>query len=160
MAHGSVSAIIAAPSAAVFDLLHDYNRRLEWDTLLRAAYLTDGHTAAGKGVSSVCVGRRSLGSLTFETIYVTFERPHRAAVKLLNAPPFFEAWAASIRHQDISAQESRITYTFHFTVKPRLLRPLLDPLMERIFRWETQRRLRALQQYFLREATPASEPQR
>jgi ribosome-associated toxin RatA of RatAB toxin-antitoxin module len=148
MAHGSVSAIIPAPSHAVFDLLHDYSRRLEWDTLLRAAYLTDGHTVAGKGVTSVCVGRRSLGSLTFQTVYVTFERPTRAAVKLVNAPRWFETWAATIQHQDLSAQQSRLTYTFHFTVKPRLLRPLLDPLMERIFRWETQKRLRALQRYF------------
>jgi FAD/FMN-containing dehydrogenase len=152
MAHGSVSAIIPAPSRAVFDLLHDYSRRLEWDTLLRAAYLTDGHTVAGKGVTSVCVGRRSLGGLAFKTVYVTFERPTRAAVKLVNAPPWFETWAATIQHQELSAQESRLTYTFHFTVKPRVLRPLLDPLMGRIFRWETQKRLRALQHYFARRA--------
>lgn len=157
MAHGSLSAIIPAPGEAVFDLLHDYRRRLEWDTLLRAAYLTDGHTAAGKGVSSVCVGRRSLGSLAFKTVYVTFERPSRAAVKLVNAPPFFAAWAATIQHQDLPAQQSRLTYTFHFTVKPRLLRPLLDPLMERIFRWETQQRLRALQRYFARVAAAPRE---
>jgi hypothetical protein len=152
MGHGSVSAIIPAPSHAVFDLLHDYSRRLEWDTLLRAAYLTDGHTAAGKGVTSVCVGRRSLGGLAFKTIYVTFERPTRAAVKLVNTPAWFETWAATIQHHELSAQESRITYTFHFTVKPRVLRPLLDPLMERVFHWETQKRLRALQHYFARRA--------
>jgi hypothetical protein len=153
MAHGSVSATIPAPSAAVFDLLHDYGRRLEWDTLLRAAYLDDGHTVAGKGATSVCVGRRSLGGLAFKTVYVTFERPTRAAVKLVNAPLFFETWAASIQHQDLSAQESRIIYTFHFLVKPRLLRPLLDPLVERVFRWETAKRLRALQLHFARETT-------
>jgi hypothetical protein len=152
VAHGSVSAIIPAPSHAVFDLLHDYSRRLEWDTLLRAAYLTDGHTAAGKGVTSVCVGRRSLGSLAFKTIYVTFERPTRAAVKLVNAPAWFETWAATIQHQDLSPQASRITYTFHFTARPRALRPLLDPLMERVFRWETEKRLIALQRFFARPA--------
>ncbi len=152
MAHGSISAIIPAPSQAVFDLLHDYNRRLEWDTLLRAAYLEDGHTQAGKGVTSVCIGRRSLGSLTFKTIYVTFEPPTRAAVKLVNTPPWFASWAATIQHQDLAAQESRITYTFHFTVKPRLLQPMLDPLLERIFAWETQRRLRALRAYFTHRA--------
>lgn len=141
MAHGCVSAVIPAPSAAVFDLLHDYDRRLEWDTLLSAAYLADGHTAAGKGVTSVCVGRRSLGGLAFKTVYVTFERPSRAAVKLVNAPAFFATWAASIQHQDLPGGASRISYTFHFTARPRLLRPLLDPLMERIFRWETQKRL-------------------
>jgi hypothetical protein len=37
MAHGEVTEIIPAPSQAVFDLIHDYSRRLEWDTLLQAA---------------------------------------------------------------------------------------------------------------------------
>lgn len=48
MAHGEFTEIIPAPSRAVFDLIHDYSRRLEWDTLLRAAYLDDGHTVAAK----------------------------------------------------------------------------------------------------------------
>jgi hypothetical protein len=56
------STIIPARNEAVFDLLHDYARRLEWDTLLRAAYLEGGQTAAGKG-SPRCVGRRLPGSI-------------------------------------------------------------------------------------------------
>ena len=147
MPHGEASAIIPAPSAAVFDLLHDYTRRLEWDTLLQAAYLEGGQTAAGKGVTSVCVGRRSLGSIALKTIYVTFERPTLAAVKMVNAPPFFESWAASIRHEDIAEHASRITYKFHFTTKPHYLRFILDPVMERIFFWETRKRLQALAKY-------------
>ena len=47
MRRGQVSAVIPAPAGDVFDLIHDYSRRLEWDTLLRAAYLDDGFTAAG-----------------------------------------------------------------------------------------------------------------
>src|SRR5438477_170169 len=47
MAHGEVSAIVPAPAADVFDLVHDYERRLTWDTLLSAAYLTGGATRAG-----------------------------------------------------------------------------------------------------------------
>ena len=34
MPHGSVTETIPAPSSEVFRLLHDYDRRLEWDTLL------------------------------------------------------------------------------------------------------------------------------
>ncbi len=150
MAHGRVAAVMPASSAAVFDLLHDYDRRLEWDTLLRAAYLAGGHTAAGKGVTAVCVGRRSLGGLVFETVYVTFERPARAAVRLVNRVPWFETWAASIQHRDLPSGESQLIYTFHFTVKPRRLRFILDPLLERIFHWETRRRLRALQRFLSR----------
>ncbi len=150
MAHGEVSEIIPAPSSAVFDLIHDYARRLEWDTLLRAAYLDDGHAVAGKGVTSVCVGRRSLGGIALKTVYVTFDRPTLAAVKMVNSPAFFQSWAASIHHEDISDHESRITYKFHFTTKPRLLQFILDPIIERVFLWETKKRLQALRAFFAR----------
>ena len=153
MAHGEVSETLPVPSVVAFDLLHDYARRLEWDTLLQAAYLEQGATVAGKGVTSVCVGRRSLGGIALRTIYVTFERPTVAAVKMVNAPPFFQMWAASIHHQDISEHESRITYKFHFTTRPQLLRWLLDPLMELIFGWETRKRLQALKTYLRHNLT-------
>lgn len=148
MAHGVVTELIPAPSSAVFDLLHDYARRLEWDTLLQAAYLEAGATCAAKGVTSVCVGRGTLGGIALKTIYVSFERPKVAAVKMVNAPPFFHSWAASIHHEEVSAHESRITYQFHFTTKPPLLQFILDPLLKRVFVWETQKRLQALKAFF------------
>ena len=150
MPHGEVSAISPAPSHAVFDLLHDYSRRLEWDTLLRAAYLDNGSTVPGQGVTSVCVGRRSLGGIALKTVYVTFERPTLAAVKMINAPPFFRSWAASIHHEELSPVESRVTYKFHFTTKPSILWFILDPLMQRVFVWETRKRLQALKGFFSR----------
>jgi hypothetical protein len=148
MAHSEISEVIPAPSSAVFDLVHDYTRRLEWDTLLQAAYLEDGAKVAGKGVTAVCVGRKSLGSIALKTVYVTFERPTLAAVKMMNAPVFFQSWAASIRHEDISAHESRLTYKFHFSTRPLLLRFVLEPIVERLFGWETRKRLRALKGFF------------
>jgi len=147
MAHSEISEVIPASSSAVFDLLHDYKRRLEWDTLLQAAYLEDGAVVAAKGVTAVCVGRKSLGSIALKTVYVTFEPPTLAAVKMVNKPLFFESWGASIRHEDISAGESRLTYKFQFTARPAFLRFLLEPVMERIFAWETRKRLRALRAF-------------
>src|SRR5262249_45996692 len=131
-----------------FDLLHDYRRRLEWDTLLQAAYLEDGAGVAAKGVIAVCVGRKALGGIALKTVYVTFARPTLAAVRMVNTSVFFHSWAASIRHEDISAHESRLTYKFHFTTRPHCLRFVLDPLLERIFIWETRKRLRALKAFF------------
>jgi ribosome-associated toxin RatA of RatAB toxin-antitoxin module len=150
MAHGQASEIIPSPSHAVFDLVHDYTRRLEWDTLLQAAYLDGGDAVADKGVTAVCVGRRSLGGIALRTVYVSFDRPKVAAIKMVNAPAFFRSWAASIRHENISDHESRITYQFHFATKPRILQFILDPIMERVFLWETRRRLRALKAFFMR----------
>ena len=150
MAHGEVSEVIPAPSHAVFDLIHDYSRRLEWDTLLRAAYLTGGHTEARKGATSLCAGRWSICRIALETVYITFDRPTVAAVKMVNRPPFFQAWAASIHHEDISATESRVTYKFQFTTRPRFLRWMLDPMLARVFVRETRKRLRALEAHFAR----------
>lgn len=149
MAHGEVSEIIPASCEAVFDLVHDYGRRLEWDTLLQAAYLADGFTAVGLGAATVCVGRRSLGGMALKTVYVSFQRPSVAAVKMVNKPPFFQTWAASIRHEAIDQHSSRITYKFHFTARPRFLRFILEPVMQQLFLWETRKRLRALKGFFL-----------
>ncbi len=148
MAHGEVSEMIPASCEVVFDLVHDYGRRLEWDTLLQAAYLADGHTAVGVGTTTVCVGRRSLGGIALKTVYVSWQRPSVAAVKMVNKPPFFQSWAASIRHEAIAPDASRITYKFHFTSRPRFLRFVVEPVMQQIFLWETRKRLQALQKFF------------
>ena len=149
---GVVSRVIPASSAEVFDLLHDYDRRLQWDTLLSAAYLEEGFTQAGLGATSVCIGRRGLRAFALRTIYVSYERPKVAAVKLVNAPPLFARWAASIRHVDLEPGRSRCTYKFSFRAKPAVLRGLIEPVLLRIFTRETARRLEALEGWFNRTA--------
>jgi len=150
MLHGSISVEMPAGSVVVFDLLHDYGKRLEWDTLLSDAYLTDGHTQAALGVTSVCVGRRWIGKLALKTVYVSFERPRLAAVKMVNSPPFFQTWAASIHHRDVDPGSSILTYTWTFSARPRCLAWLIEPVMGTVFQQETQKRLLALQSYLLK----------
>jgi hypothetical protein len=147
MNHGAVPLEMPASSGEVFDLLHDYNRRLEWDTLLSAAYLADGHERAELGATCVCVGRSILGRIALKTVYVTFDRPRLAAVKMVNSPPLFASWAASIRHDDLGPASSRLTYTWSFAARPRWLAWLLEPIMGRIFQWETRKRLKALRDF-------------
>ncbi len=126
-----------------FDRVHDYDRRLSWDTLLREAY-TEGGVAPGVGVVAVCTGRWFVGGLCFRTEYVSYRRGEVAAVKLVNRPAFFDQWAASIRHEPLGPNRSRIVYTLSFSARPRLLAWLLEPWMALAFRVETARRLRAL----------------
>ena len=149
MPTGTVTEEILASSAEVFALLHDYARRLDWDTLLSAARLEDGATQAGLGVESTCVGKPSLGGLALRTRYVAFRPPELAAVEMVNRPPFFASFAASIRHQDTGPASSLVTYRFTFQARPRFLRSLLHPVMAAIFRAETRKRLAALQRYFV-----------
>lgn len=133
-------------SAAVFALLHDYDRRLEWDTLLKEARLTRGCDRAEKDATSLCVGKPFFGLIGVETRYVSFHPGEVAAVKLVNSPPFFGDFAASIRHRD-NDEGSTATYQFRFAAKPRFLAWLLEPIMLRALRKETAKRLDALAEF-------------
>ena len=156
MPHGCVNEVIPAPASDVFRLLHDYDRRLEWDTLLQEAYLTDGFQEAQVGATSVCRGRKYLGGVALKTEYVSFRPSELAAVKMVNRPPFFDTFAATIRHQPISDSSSSIEYKYNFTARPKWLRFLLHPIMKTIFALETRKRLRALRRYFERHPTNAT----
>ncbi len=141
--HIVVTQVLPASCEKVFDTVHDYRHRLEWDTLLRRAY-TVGDAAPNRDVVAVCTAKWWLGGYSFRTRYVSFDPPRVAAIKLESRPPFFASWAASIRHAPVGADSSSATYTMTFTVRPRLLAPLLEPIARAMFRRETQRRLRAL----------------
>ena len=151
MPSATVSHLMPCSSAVVFELLHDYDRRLEWDTLLSAAYLAEGHTVAQRGAVSTCVGRAAVGSLALTTEYVSFDAPRLAAVKMIRGPWLFERWAASLKHEDLADGNSRITYAWQFSTRPWVLHWLLEPVVNRVFYWETRKRLRALRAFFAKE---------
>lgn len=146
MPSATVSQAMPCDAASVFQLLHNYSRRLDWDTLLRKARLTQGHTVATKGATSLCVGRPLFGLIGIETRYVTFTPGVVAAVTMINHPPFFKSFVASIRHED-TAQGSIATYKFQFMARPAILRWILHPVMLYILRRETVKRLQALASY-------------
>ncbi len=136
-----------ASADAVFDLIHDYDRRLEWDSLLREAYVEPPFERAEKGAVTMCRGKWLVGGISVQTVYVSFERGKVAAVKLTNRPPFFDTFAASIRHSDQGDGTSLVRYKFRFTARPRFLRVLLEPLMLYLLQFETRKRLRSLRNY-------------
>lgn len=131
----------------VFDIIHVCDRRLEWDTLLRRAELIGGATLAGRGVRSVCTAKRRVGGLAMETEYVSFRRGVVAAVRLTNRPPFFRAFAATLRHERVGRGRSRTTYVYRFAARPRWLAPLLEPPMNLLLRREVRARLCALKRH-------------
>lgn len=142
----AISTVIRSSPERVFEILHDYSRRLEWDTLLDRAEILGGATAAGVGVRTLCVGR----GIPMETEYVSFVPGKVAAVKLV-APRFpFETFAATIRHEPIGEGISRVTYIYSITARPRWLGPFINvPLW-----FETRRRLSALKRYVEAMAVP------
>ena len=153
MPAASIMQEMPCSSAEVFALLHDYSRRLEWDTLLREARLTRGCTIAQKGATSLCIGKHLGGCIGIETKYLTFKPGEVAAVEMINDTPFFEHFAASIRHTE-TPTGSLATYRFQFTARPRYLRWILHPVMRYVLQWETRKRLKALAQFLGEVGTP------
>ena len=97
-----------------------------------------------------------------ETVYITFDRPRVAAVRMKRGPWFIDDFAASIRHMALEtcalpklAQRSRVVYKFRITARPRWLRRVLDPVLRLAFQRETRKRLDSLKHYV--ETRPRGE---
>lgn len=149
MAHTVVAITINAPAEQVFDVIHDYAIRTEWDTLLRSAEMRAGEQPQ-VGAVAICKARWLLGGLVFATRYVSFTRPVVAAVTLEEPYFVFENWSASIRHREVAdadGQASVVTYTLTLKCRPGWLARPLEAVANRLFAIETRRRLRALKRY-------------
>jgi ribosome-associated toxin RatA of RatAB toxin-antitoxin module len=144
----SLEATIEIPASpvAVFDLIHDYERRLDWDPFLREARLLDGAEAA-VGVTARCTARSAFGGLSMDTVYVSFDRPRVAAVRMTRGTALLESFAATLRQDELDPGLTRVTYRFNFATRPRWLRPILDPIAAALFMRETRRRLAALKRH-------------
>ncbi len=138
---------IRARPEVVFDLIHDYARRLEWDPFLREARLLGGADSAAVGVTARCTARSGFGGLAMETVYVSFQRPQVAAVKMTKGPALLETFAASLRQDEVGPGATRVTYRFNFSTRPSWLRPVLDPIAASLFLREVRQRLAALKRH-------------
>jgi hypothetical protein len=138
---------IDADPETVFDLIHDYARRLDWDPFLKEARLVGGAAKAGVGVRSVCAAGGWFSGLAMETIYISFDRPSLAAVKMTNGPVVLSKFAASIAVEPGVMSRSTVIYRFNLRTRPGWLRFVMEPVAGRLFQRETRLRLIALKRH-------------
>lgn len=147
MAHRRLTLIMPAPSTAVFEAFHNHRVRLEWDTLLKVAYVEGGGTHPFPGAVTVNRGRGWKSMLAMRTRFLTYDPPRLAAAEMVQPTGPFAQWAASMRHKDRADGKSELIYTFSIRLRPRWLGALLDPVAAFAFAWETRRRFRAMTLY-------------
>lgn len=138
---------IAASPEVVFDLIHNYSRRLEWDPFLKKATLLGGAETAGVGVHSLCVAKNRLGGLGMETVYVVFDRPRIAAVKMIDGPSILQSFGASLRQESVAPGTTLVTYKYTLETRPAWLRWLFTPICKWVFSRETRGRLAKLKSF-------------
>jgi uncharacterized protein YndB with AHSA1/START domain len=150
MTRETISIEIGAPCETVFDLVHDYDQRLKWDSMLSEATILDKACAAGVGVRTRCVGKWRSAWTVMVTEYVNFDPGRVAAVKLINRSFFIERFAATIRHESLSETRSRLAYTYSFQTRPKRLAFLFEPIVNAVLRSETMARLQSLRDFLER----------
>jgi hypothetical protein len=130
---------VDAPIGPVFNLLHDYGRRLDWDPFLSEARIVAGKSGVG------CVVRcteRKLG-LSMDTEYVSFKFPKLAAVRMTRGPWFLGLFTGTWLLEDLGGARTRVRFHYNVIGGPKILTPLLGLL----FRYESRQRLGALQRF-------------
>ncbi|HLN32673.1 MAG TPA: SRPBCC family protein [Gemmataceae bacterium] len=135
---------IRCEAQEIFDLIHDYDRRLEWDSFLKKAGLLDGATKAGSGVHTLCIARNMIGGLAMEAIYISYNPPRVAAIAMTRGPVFFKSFAATLLQKAVARGVTQVIYRYNFRTRPGWLSFLLDPIVEAVFSREVRSRLRGL----------------
>jgi len=135
------SLLIDAPQTALFDLAQDYRLRLKWDPFLRDLRFLGGAADAAVGVR---VWVKAWTRLTMVVEYVTLNRPHLVAMKMIEGPLVFERFAGSWRFQSREGGSTEVTFRYLFDTRWVPLRWLLDPVIALIFRRDIRLRLSGL----------------
>lgn len=134
--------VIKCSSTAAFDYTQDYGKRLQWDTFLKKAELTDGATEAGKGIKAYCVARNELGMVTE---YVSFNRPRVTAIKMTSGPYMFRSFMGSWTFKELTASSTEIHFLYSFSL--RFPFNLAAPFIKRNLQNNVQQRLNDLKHH-------------
>ncbi len=81
------------------------------------------------------------------TVFISYERPRVAAARMVGRSFPFASWAASMRHRPEGHGHSMLLYTYSFEVFPRMLAPLLQPIVQQVFDRQTRRRFAHLRDF-------------
>ncbi|WPP01703.1 hypothetical protein SFA35_10290 [Pseudomonas sp. HR96] len=144
MSRRRIVLVMPASAAQVFEAFHNHSLRTQWDTLLSRAAVEGGGSHPYIGAISVNEGRGCKRLFAMRTRFVNYRPPLVAAAVLVEPAGCFHGWAASMRHREIDGASSQLIYTFSVQLRPRWLGRVLDPLVNRIFEWETRRRFAAM----------------
>ena len=123
-----------ATADLVFDAFHYHCWRPRWDSLVGRTQVDGDRAHPEVGVVSANDGAGWLRPLSMRTRFVSYDRP-RLAAAVMDGPSFpFSRWAASMRHEPISAQRSRLIYTYTLQARWRWLNPFVALAFERATR--------------------------
>ncbi|WP_433937083.1 type II toxin-antitoxin system RatA family toxin [Sorangium cellulosum] len=137
------TAEIDAASDELFALGQDYDLRLEWDPFLREMRYRDGATEPAVGVR---VWVRAKNGLSMEARYITMNPPEQVAIAMTEGPPIFRQFSGAWLFKALSPRRTRVTFRYNFTARPRVIAPVMEPIMAAVLKRDIEKRLAGLKQ--------------
>jgi len=132
---------VDASAEQLFDWMHNYDLRAQWDTFTQSTLLGD----APAGVGGVVRSTSKNNGLSMDTMYVSFQPGKVAAVKMVKGPYVFHSFAGSWNFKALGPQRTRVVFSYSMTARPRWLSWLLTPAVVCVFQRETKKRIASLQ---------------
>lgn len=113
--------------------------RLSWDPFIRHQRFLDGATSPGKGVRTLTKAR--LGP-TMVSRYVSYAPPSNVGMTMVSGPWFFESFSGGWRFEP-ARDGARAVWKYTYTVRPRWLRRVAEPVGQWLLGREIRRRIEA-----------------
>jgi hypothetical protein len=135
---------IAAPQSWLFELSQDYGRRLDWDPFPEQYSFHPPYDRPGAGAKLTV---RARNGYAMDVRYVSYQPPISAAFEMLSGPWFFAGLAGTWRFVAKAPALTTVWFNYHFTARPWLLRPIIQPLLKRSLRSHAGERIKALKAY-------------
>ena len=136
--------IIRGSTVDLFDLTQDYARRLEWDPFPDRYEFHDGAARPDVGVELSVQARNGY---SMRVRYVSFNRPHAAAIEMVSGPWFIARFAGAWNFSAIADGLTRVTFKYNVAASPSSLGLIVQPILNWSMARHTKRRLLGLKVY-------------
>ncbi|NHZ83665.1 hypothetical protein F2P44_31020 [Massilia sp. CCM 8695] len=160
MAHERIAFPMPASCEVVFDVFHYHRWRARWDSLVSHTEVDGGAPCPSVGAVSENVGGGLLRALSMRTEFVSYQRPRLAAARMLGTSFPFSRWAASMKHEPAVGGGSVLVYTYNIEAGPRVLRWLIEPVVQHVFRRQTIKRFERMRAFLSTNAAEVEAWQR
>jgi len=108
-----------------------------WDPFIKEQYWLDGAVAPAKGVKTFTKSRHGFKMISQ---YVSIKPPKLVGMKMVEGPWFFKSFGGGWIFKDVDGSTEAI-WRYTFTVKPKFLRIVANPIGVRLLRKDIDKRI-------------------
>lgn len=148
------SAILSESPERLFDFTQDYSRRHLWDPFPESYHFVPPDSGPGVGATLIV---RAKNGQSMTVRYVSYNRPRAAAIEMVSGPWFISRFHGTWSFNSLARQQTRVTFKYNVIARPLALAWLIQPILNRSFKWHASQRIRALRDYIVAQQCVAAD---